>query len=103
MNELMISMDAKGGSNYLFDRSLIQVSDTFRIAEADHFKGVIRNVNPRFKSPYNSNFELDTLSIAKDYGKSEYAKWYPADLKNESRISDEGPDLGAYERIEKKN
>ena len=103
MNELMISMDAKGGSNYLFDRSLIQVSDTFKIAEADHFKGVIRNVNPRFKSPYNSNFELDTLSIAKDYGKSEYAKWYPADLKNESRISDEGPDLGAYERIEKKN
>jgi len=103
VNELLISMDKQGGSSYLFDRCLIQISDTFKLAEPGRFTDVIRNVNPRFKNPYKGNFELDTLSIVKDYGKAIYAKSYPLDLKNDSRISDEGPDLGAFERIEKKN
>ena len=102
VNELLISMDKKGETNYLFDRSLIQISDTFKIAEPSRFIGVIRNVNPRFKNPYDGNVELDTLSIAKDYGRVDYAKTYPLDLKDESRISDDGPDLGAFERFEKK-
>jgi hypothetical protein len=103
VNELLISMDKQGGSNYLFDRCLIQVSDTFKLGEPNHFVDIIRNVNPRFKNPYKGNFELDTLSIIKDYGKLIYAKMYPVDIKYDSRISDDGPDLGAYERIEKKN
>jgi hypothetical protein len=102
-NELLISMDKQGGSNYLFDRNLIQISDTFKLVEPTHFVDNIRNVNPRFKNPYKGNFELDTLSIVKDYGKLNYAKLYPTDLKSDSRISDDGPDLGAFERIEKKN
>ncbi len=102
MNELRISMDKLGDSNYLFDRCMIQISDTFKLAEANRFVDIIRNVNPRFKNPYKGNFELDTLSIVKDYGKASYGKSYPVDLKNNSRISDEGPDLGAYERIDKK-
>jgi hypothetical protein len=103
VNELLISMDKQGGSSYLFDRSLIQISDTFKLAEPGRFIDVVRNVNPRFKNPYKGNFELDTLSIVKDYGKAIYAKSYPFDLKYDSRISDDGPDLGAFERIEKKN
>jgi len=103
VNELSISMDSQGASNYLFDRSLIQISDTFKIVESNRFVDIIRNVNPRFKNPYKGNFELDTLSIVKDYGKASYSKMYPLDLKNDSRISDDGPDLGAFERIEKKN
>jgi hypothetical protein len=102
INELLISMDKKGETNYLFNRSLIQVSDTFKISEANRFVESIRNVNPRFKSPYKGNFELDTLSIAKDYGRVSYAKPYPIDLKGVSRMADDGPDLGAFERIEKK-
>ncbi len=102
-NELLISMDKQGLANYMFDRSLIQISDTFKLADQSHFTGVIRNVNPRFKSPYHGNYELDTLSIAKDYGRAEYGKRFPVDLKNMSRISDSGPDLGTFERIEKKN
>jgi len=103
VNELSISMDKQGVSNYLFDRSLIQISDTFKIVEPTRFVDIIRNVNPRFKNPYKGNFELDTLSIVKDYGKAYYSKMYPLDLKNDSRISDGGPDLGAFERIEKKS
>lgn len=102
-NELLVSMDKKGESNYLFDRSLIQISDSFKIADPARYVDIIRNVSPRFKSPYKGNFELDTLSVIKDYGRANYAKLYPSDLKNDSRISDNGPDLGAIERIEKKN
>ena len=100
-NELLLSMDNKGETNYLFDRSLIQISDTFKLKNPAGFTEIIRNVNPRFISPYKGNFELDTLSIAKDYGRMGYAKTYPFDLKNVSRISDAGPDLGAFERKEK--
>jgi hypothetical protein len=102
-NELLVSMDKKGESNYLFDRSLIQISDSFKIADPSRYADIIRNVSPRFKSPYKGNFELDTLSVIKDYGRVNYSKLYPTDLKNDSRISDNGPDLGAFERIEKKN
>ena len=103
VNELLVSMDKQGLSNYLFDRSLIQIADTFKFIEPNRFVDIIRNVNPRFKSPYKGNFELDTLSIVKDFGKINYAKFYPTDFKDENRLDDEGPDLGAYERIEKKN
>lgn len=103
VNELLVSMDKKGLSNYLFDRCLIQVSDTFKLSEPKRYVEIIRNVNPRFRSPYKGNFELDTLSIVKDYGKIIYAKPYPVDLKNDNRLMDNGPDLGAFERIEKKN
>jgi len=103
VNELLVSMDKQGLSNYVFDRCLIQIADTFKLTESDRFIDVLRNVNPRFKNPYKGNFELDTLSIVKDFGKLNYAKLYPLDLKKASRISDDGPDIGAFERIEKKN
>ena len=101
INELLLSMDTKGETNYLFDRSLIQIADTFKLVNPGSFTDVIRNVNPRFISPYTGNFELDTLSIAKDYGRMSYAKSYPVDLNNVSMIIDAGPDLGAFERVEK--
>jgi hypothetical protein len=102
-NELMVSMDPKGASNYLFDHCLIQLSDTVKSLKADRLVNILRNVNPRFISPGKGNFELDTLSLAKDYGKAAYAKIVPEDMKDGSRLADDGPDLGAFERIEKKS
>jgi hypothetical protein len=99
-NELLVSMDKRGGANYLFDRCLIQVADTFKFAVPGKFNEVLRNVNPRFKNPYKGNFELDTLSIVKDFGKPTYGKLYPFDINEISRTLDAGPDLGAYERVE---
>ena len=58
-------------------------------------------LDPRFIDPYNGNFQLDTLSSVKDIGKLSYAKMFPNDFLGESRLDDAGPDLGAYERIEK--
>ena len=60
--------------------------------------------DPNFVDPYdNFSYELDTLSAAIDIGKSEYGKLFPQDLLNKNRNSDDGPDLGAYERLVKKN
>jgi hypothetical protein len=101
-NELLVSMDKQGAANYLFDRCLIQISDTFKLAEPARYVDMIRNTNPKFKSAYKGNFELDTLSVAKDYGKILFAKPYPTDIKHENRLEDAGPDIGAFERIEKK-
>jgi hypothetical protein len=102
LNELAISMDKRGSANYFFDRCLIQVSDSFKTGDPVHFKEIIRNINPRFKNPYKGNFELDTLSLAKDFGRSAYGRLYPFDVKENSRMLDAAPDLGAFERTEKK-
>ena len=58
--------------------------------------------NPKFIDPYNKyNYSLDTLSAAKDIGSLVYAKMFQRDILNKSRLADDGPDLGAFERIEK--
>ena len=48
----------------------------------------------------DNNFELDTLSNAKDFGKAATAQFYPIDINGISRLNDLGPDVGAYERLE---
>jgi len=101
-DELNISMDKQGKSNYLFDHCLLQISDTFKLTSPDRFVGISRNIPPRFINPQKGNYELDTLSVAKDKGKDAYAKIVPLDYKGVDRTVDAGPDLGAYERIEKK-
>jgi hypothetical protein len=36
-------------------------------------------------------------------GKLQYGEQFPLDILGKERTVDKGPDLGAYERIEKKN
>lgn len=101
-NEVNIAMDKQGKSNYLFDHCLLQIPDTFKITSPERFVNIVRNVSPRFINPQKGNYELDTLSVAKDKGKESYARIVPYDFKGADRTADNGPDLGAYERIEKK-
>ena len=101
-DELRISIDKQGKGNYLFDHCLIQISDTYKLQDSNRFIGLLRNISPRFINPQKGIFELDTLSVAKDYGKSSYDKIVPFDMKGVDRSADAGPDLGAFERIEKK-
>ena len=100
-NELLVKMDKKGEANYLFDNCLLQLADTVNIDNNPHYLGILRNADPRFIDPYKGNFQLDTLSAVKDIGKLSYAKLFPKDFLGESRLDDAGPDLGAFERIEK--
>jgi hypothetical protein len=92
--------------NYLFDHCIIQVPDTFNISNKDHYKDVWKGkeYDPLFIDPYEEhNYALDTLSPAKDVGSIQYAKMFVTDIVNNDRTADDGPDLGAYERIEKKD
>lgn len=101
-NELELGRSNEAAFNYKFDHCLMQLADTFNISDTDHYTDIIKGVDPRFIDPYDGlNYELDTLSPAKDVGLKSVGNMYPFDLLNQSRTSDDGPDLGAYERIEK--
>lgn len=86
--------------NYKFDHTLIKIDSDFSTSDPAYFMNIIVNKNPKFKDPYNGDFELDTLSVAKDAGAIEYGIMFPYDLNMENRNTDSHPDLGAYERIE---
>ncbi len=104
--ELELGNNNENTFNYKFDHCIIQVSDTFNIEDKDHFVNVWKgNQNdPKFVDPFEEfDYSLDTLSAAKDRGTMDFAKLFPLDIMNKDRTVDEGPDLGAFERIEKKD
>jgi len=102
-NELNLRRSSEGVSNYMFDRCILQVADTFKTTSTDHFVNILKGVDPKFVDPYKKfNFELDTLSKAKDVANRTISKLYPTDLKGRDRFLDNGPDIGAMERQEKK-
>lgn len=101
-NEIILDNNTSGIFNFKFDHSLIKVSDDFNTDNPSQFENVIKNKNPKFKDPYTYNYELDTLSVAKDSGKKEIGLLFPIDINNENRTLDDGPDMGAFERIEEK-
>lgn len=60
----------------------------------------VNNQDPKFISWDEYNFELDTLSPAKDIGNILIGNLFPYDINGNSRIEDGKPDAGAFERIE---
>jgi hypothetical protein len=93
---------APGQFNYTFDHCLVTV-DTMNTSDASKWINVVKNFNPRFDSLTYTvrDYRLDTLSPAKDRGNPAFSKFFPLDLKGLNRLSDAGPDIGAYERQEK--
>ena len=101
-NELLVSSVSQASFNYKFDNCILQVRDTFKTTNPAHYDSVLKGVDPKFVDPYKKyNFELDTLSPAKDIAKLSIAKLFPTDLKGRDRLFDKGPDLGSLERQEK--
>lgn len=102
-NELLLSKNSEAAFNYKFDNCILQVADTFKTDNKTHYDSILKGIDPKFIDPYKKyNFELDTLSPAKDVGKLSIGKLFPTDLKGRDRLFDQGPDLGALERQEKK-
>lgn len=97
-NELLLSNDESVAFNYLFENSLIKISENTDTDNA-HFVDIIKNEYPNFISAYHSNFQLDTLSPAINVGKVSVAQSAEFDLNNQSHLLDSYPDLGAYERV----
>ncbi len=72
----------------------------FDLEDEDRFVNYYNYKDPKFISVRDNNYQLDTLSPAKDKGSLNFAFPFPVDLNGENRLSDDGPDIGAYERIE---
>lgn len=91
-----------GQFNYTFDHCLVTV-DTMNTSDASKWIDVVKNLNPRFDSLTYTvrNYQLDTLSPAQNRANPVFSKFFPFDLLGNSRLSDSGPDIGAYERQEK--
>lgn len=101
--EIELGNNEENMFNFLFDHCIIQMPDTFNTSNKDHYINVLKGpeYDPQFVDPYDKYiYELDTLSAAKDIGSIVYSKQFPTDLLNKDRDADDGPDLGAYERIE---
>lgn len=106
IQEIELGNNNKNEFKYLFENCIIQVADTFKTSNNEYYKNVWKGpkYNPLFIDPFKEyNYQLDTLSPAKDVGKLEYGVQFPLDILARDRTGDKGPDLGAYERIEKKN
>ena len=100
--ELELGDNGENMFNYMFDHCIIQIPDTTKTTDKNHYNQVWKGIDydPEFVDPYDDYiYELDSLSPAIDMGSIDIAKLFPNDILNKSRISDGGPDLGAYERI----
>ena len=85
--------------NYLFDHCLTSIhEDSLRYLEDSLITNLINNQNPLFDS-IPVSYALDSLSPAIDAGLPAHASEIPLDLNGNSRLDDDGPDLGAIERI----
>ncbi len=96
--ELNLDIFDDGVSDYTFENCLIKTGTNINNS---HFINVIKNENPKFVDVYETyDYHLDTLSPVKDAGKLEIGMEVPLDFDGNSRVDDNAPDLGAYERIE---
>lgn len=99
-SEVIIDKIDQGNLDFKFDHTLIKVDGEFSTSNTNQFENIIVNIDPKFVDPYEGDFEIDTLSVVKDYGNPEYGNLFPLDLNLNNRTADSGPDLGAFERIE---
>jgi hypothetical protein len=86
--------------NYMFDHCLLRTNLT--TTDAAHYINTIKNQEPWFKDPLVAEFEPDsTLSSLINKGSLEVVTTAPfditTDIRQNSRIQDTAPDLGAYE------
>ncbi len=99
IDELVIDSVPSLAFNLKFNNCLIR-SRKYDNSKLGSFTNTVWNSNPKFKSPDEFNYQLDTLSSARNKGDIEIGILYPKDLNNNDRTITV-PDIGAYERIEK--
>ena len=99
-HSLDIELNPLGGLlNYHFENCALKLDPEEITISDEKFPGLIQE-NPNFISWQEYDFQLDTLSPAKDVGNMDIGLLYPTDIKGDSRIYDSKPDIGAFERIE---
>jgi hypothetical protein len=83
--------------NVDFSHSLVKVTQDRVDAFSDAFgENVIINETPSFVDVSKYNYQLDTLSVARDAASINIGRDYPEDIMGNSRLDDD-PDMGAFE------
>ncbi|MCF8378378.1 MAG: hypothetical protein K9H49_02305 [Bacteroidales bacterium] len=99
--EIVFSNDESTEFNYVFDHCLLKTLEN--ISDEGLYPGCFKNNDPLFVDYTINDYRLDTLSAASDRGSIDVINNSIFELSNDldgnSRISDEAPDLGAYEFI----
>ena len=106
ITEVELANNSEKEFNYFFDHCIIKVPETFNTSNKDNYNKVLKSISydPLFIDPYiKYNYTLDSLSPARNIGSLEYSDIIKLDIMSNSRLDDEGPDLGAYEWISKKD
>ena len=87
--------------NYLFDHCIIKSQTD--VTNPENFQNSLKNKDPKFSDVNLNDYRPDTLSPAIDIGSLEVITSSVTDitydLDGNSRTSDAGPDLGAYEFV----
>jgi hypothetical protein len=90
--------------NFQFDYCLVSWDKTFYQKYEPNFTNCISNEEAKFIDPYANDFQLDTLSFAKDAASIGIINGTVPDIrldrKGISRVVFGKPDFGAYERVE---
>ena len=98
------SVDVEGGMAFTFDRCLMKLDFESNDTSLAMFNNCFVNENPNFISTEDFDYHLDTISPAKDRANTEIInlnlELLQFDIDQNNRLSDENPDIGAYERIE---
>lgn len=102
-NEVLMDEVEGANFNFQFERCLLRVDPDDQDATTSEFVNCILNDDPNFVNGPDNNFELDTLSPAKDVGLQSIIIDHPdqsleLDILGTPRL--QSPDLGAYERVE---
>jgi hypothetical protein len=99
--EIRLSNEEQAAFNYIFDHGILKTE--MDVSDTEKYINCLINEDPLFVDYNSHNFRIDTLSPAIDTGSIEVINNslvnLDLDLDENSRISDEGPDLGAYEFI----
>ena len=96
--EISLDSNSLGLFNYKFDHSLIKIDPNINTNTAK-FKNIIKNSDPLFKDPFNSEFTLEENSPAIEVGDYQITQdnMLFFDIVQENRNNP--PDVGAYQFI----
>ncbi len=103
-NEFGINKESGADFNYKLENCIVKANESMDFSDNNIYINVWKNLNPKFVSPNDYNWKLDTLSDAEDRGNIDIVTNYnhipdiTTDIEENSRIINT-PDLGAYERI----
>ncbi len=101
-NEIGFDLNSGAQKNFLFDHSILKIDGSINTTTSN-YNQIIKNINPKFINPSGGNYQLDSLSQARNTG--DPAIVIPGgplqyDLKGTDRLIHLPPDRGCYERVD---